>query len=120
MTADALEDFWNLAREHAGLVDIPVYFGTTPLGAVPPPAWSFGDTPAEADRFVEGLLDGSVSEVTSSVSDYEGEDDALPQAGTLAILTDGSGQPQVLVVTSGVEVSEDGRVVEQLKVLYRR
>ena len=44
-----VETFWELARAHAHLNVAPGYFGPTALESVPPPAWSFGSTPEQAD-----------------------------------------------------------------------
>jgi uncharacterized protein YhfF len=104
MADDALDHFWNLAREHARLVDIPGYFGATPLGAVPPPAWSFGDTPEQADRLLGLVLQGIKTATASLASDYAAEDEPLPEPGTLGIVTDGAGTPRVLVGTTEVKV----------------
>lgn len=117
MTEDALTAFWNLAREHANLDAMPGYFGPSPLGSLPPPTWSYSDDPAEADRFVAGLLDGSRLETTCPASEYG---DELPAVGTLGIVTDGAGNPRVLVATSEVEELAAGVVVERYAVLYRR
>lgn len=104
MTADPLDDFWNLAREHARLVGVPGYFGQTPLGALPPPAWAFGDTPEMADRLLDLVLDGTKTATASLASDYEAEGEPLPEPGTLGILTDGEGVPRALIATTEVRV----------------
>ena len=57
MTDDEIATFWELARFHAKLNVAPAYFGPTTLEVVRPPAWSFGETPEEADEFVAGLDD---------------------------------------------------------------
>lgn len=117
MTEDELTAFWNLAREHANLDVLPAYFGPSPLGSLPPPTWCYSEDPGEADRFVAGLLDGSRLETSCPASEYG---DELPEVGTLGIVTDGAGAPQVLVVTSEVEVLAAGVVIERYAVLYRR
>ncbi|RJS47152.1 ASCH domain-containing protein [Nocardioides cavernaquae] len=104
MAEDALNHFWNLAREHARLVDIPGYFGATPLGAVPPPAWSFGDSAELADRLLRLVLDGTKTATASLASDYAAEDEPLPEPGTLGIVIDGAGNPRALLATTEVRV----------------
>lgn len=113
MTEQALEDFWNVAREHARLVGIPSYFGATPLGAVPPPAWSFGDDPEQADRLLSLVLDGTKTATASLASDYDAEGAPLPEPGTLGIVTDGSGTPRVLLATTEVRVVSFAEVDEE-------
>ena len=113
MTADALDDFWNVAREHAQLVGIPAYFGATPLGAVPPPAWSFGDTPELADGLLRLVLDGTKTATASLASDYDAEGEPLPEPGTLGIVTDGAGTPHVLIATTDVRVVPFAEVTEE-------
>lgn len=114
MTDDAaLDDFWNLAREHARLVGVPGYFGATPLGAVPPPTWSFGESPELADRLLALVLDGTKTATASLASDYAAEDEPLPEPGTLGIVTDGAGTPRALVATTAVRVVPFAEVDEE-------
>lgn len=112
-----VDDFWNLARFHARLNDIPSYFGPSALEAVQPPAWSFGGTPEEADALLEGLLDGSSTSTVTPLADYTDAGESLPEVGTLGIVLDGAGRPRALVGTSAVEVV-DADVVEHFSVLY--
>ncbi|WP_110183365.1 hypothetical protein [Nocardioides solisilvae] len=113
----AIEDFWNVARFHGKLTQLPGYFGPTVLASVPPPVWSLGATPQEADAAVAGLLDGSGTTLRTPTAEYESAGEPLPEPGALAIVTDGQGRPRVLVVTSAVEVVDD-EVVEELTVLH--
>ncbi|MCY7399597.1 MAG: hypothetical protein LH477_01310 [Nocardioides sp.] len=111
---EELRVFWDLARFHAKLNAAPSYFGPTTLEAVPPPAWSFGETPAQSDEFVAQVLADEAGETTAPVSDYAGD---IPTVGVLSILRDGSGKPRALVEVSGVVVgSED--VVESFRVVF--
>ena len=48
----AVRAFWDLARFHAKLNTAPSYFGPTTLEVVPPPAWSFGAHPEQADALL--------------------------------------------------------------------
>ena len=120
-TDDEIAAFWDLARFHAKLNAAPSYFGPTTLEVVRPPAWSFGETPADADEFIARLDAGE--EVTTSTpssayseSGHE-QDTALPVEGALSILCDGSGHPVALLETARVEVGSD--VVEHFRVVYR-
>lgn len=112
-----VEDFWNVARFHGKLTQLPGYFGPTVLASVPPPAWSLGATPQEADAGLAGLLDGSLASLRTPVADYTRAGEALPEEGALAIVTDGQGRPGALVVTSAVEIDGDD-LVEHLTVLH--
>lgn len=121
MTDDEIGNFWELARFHAKLNVAPSYFGPTTLEVVRPPAWSFGETPAEADEFV-ARIDGDERLSTStpaSVYDEVGheEDTALPVPGALSILCNGSGHPIALLETEQVEIGAE--VVEYFRVVYR-
>jgi uncharacterized protein YhfF len=115
---ERVADFWQVARFHAKLNNIPGYFGQNALEAVPPPTWSFGSTAEEADRGLRGLLDGSETRTEAPVSAYTDAGEPLPEPGTLGIVLDGRGSPRALVVTSGVAVADDV-VVEELTVLHR-
>ena len=107
--------FWDVARMHAKLNAAPSYFGPTPLESVPPPAWSYGATPAEADEFLAGVLADEEGTTTAPLADYAG---ALPEEGVLSILCDGEGRPRALVEVTAVEVSGD-EVREHFRVVYR-
>lgn len=96
--------FWERARFHAKLNTLPGYFGPTPVESVPPPVWSFGATPAEADELLGLVLDGVKTATSSALADYEVAEEPLPAAGTLGILTDGQGRPRALVATTRVDV----------------
>ncbi|WP_107774331.1 ASCH domain-containing protein [Nocardioides sediminis] len=107
--------FWDVARMHAKLNAAPSYFGPTPLESVPPPAWSYGDTPAEADDFVATALTDEGGATSAPLGDYDG---MLPEEGVLSILCDGEGRPRALIETTTVEVSGDD-VREHFRVVYR-
>lgn len=119
--ADEISGFWDLARFHARLNAAPSYFGPTTLEVVRPPAWSFGETPAEADEFVARLDAGDEVTTSTPASAYEEagheEDTALPVTGALSILCDGAGRPVALLETERVEVGDD--IVEHFRVVYR-
>jgi len=100
----AVEAFWDLARFRAKLNTVPGYFGPTTLEAVPPPAWSFGATPEQADELVSLVLDGSKTATASALKEYEAEGAPLPEVGALGIVLDGAGRPRALVSTTHVAV----------------
>ena len=111
---DELRVFWDLARFHAKLNAAPSYFGPTTLESVPPPAWAFGETPQEADAFVEQVVADERGSTTAPVDDYAGQ---LPEPGVLSILCDGAGVARALLEVTDVAVSGD-EVVESFRVVY--
>ncbi len=113
-----VRSFWDVARFHAKLTHMPSYFGPTVIASVPPPVWSLGSTPAEADAALGALLDGSQTTLRTPAEEYADSGEPLPEEGVLGIVTDGQGHPGALVVTSSVERDGD-EVVEHLRVLYR-
>ncbi len=115
---DRLVAFWEVAKRRAKLSSLPGYFGPSALESVPPPSWSLGACEEEADAAVATLLVEDRLAVTEPRSAYAEADAALPEVGTLGIVLDGSGIPQVLVVTEEV-VAEGDEVTESLRVLYR-
>jgi hypothetical protein len=111
--------FWDLARFHSGLNAAPGYFGPTTLESVPPPTWSFGDNPAEADDFVADVLAGDATSVSTPVADYAAAQEPLPKVGVLSILCDGRGAARALLETSAIEVTGD-LLVESFRVVHVR
>ncbi|KRF36053.1 hypothetical protein [Nocardioides sp. Soil805] len=107
--------FWDVARMHAKLNAAPSYFGPTPLESVPPPAWSYGADPAEAEAFVTAALADEEGTTTAPLADHAG---VLPEEGVLSILCDGEGRPRALVEVTAVEVV-DGEVRESFRVVYQ-
>lgn len=99
---DLIQAFWDDARHRARLDPIPGYFGPSPLGSVPPPAWAFGATPELAEELLDLVLAGTKTASASAQWDYEGEE--LPQRGNLSIILDGQGRPRALVATTQVRV----------------
>lgn len=113
MEQSAVEAFWELARFHARLNIAPSYFGPTTLEVVPPPAWSFGADPAEADELLGLVLSGTKTATAGALWDYENDDDPLPEPGTLSILLDGSGHPRALIEATDVRVVPFDEVDEE-------
>lgn len=113
MDHSPVEAFWELARFHARLNSAPSYFGPTALESVPPPAWSFGLDPAEADELLGLVLAGDKTATASALRDYDGDGEALPEPGTLSILLDGSGHPRALIESTDVRVVPFDEVDEE-------
>ncbi|NHC21757.1 ASCH domain-containing protein [Nocardioides sp. IC4_145] len=99
-----VEAFWVLARRQARLERLPGYFGPSALASLPPPAWSFGATPEQADELADLVAGGVKTATASAVDDYAAEGVPLPEPGTLGIVLDGSGRPRALVTTTEVAV----------------
>ena len=104
MDESAVRSFWDLARFHAKLNSAPSYFGPTTLEVVPPPAWSFGATPEQADELLALVLEGTKTATASALWDYEADAEQLPEPGTLSIILDGRDHPRALIETTEVEV----------------
>lgn len=102
--ASPVEAFWELARFHAKLNTAPGYFGPTALESVPPPAWSFGSTPEQADELLALMLDGTKTATAGPLWEYDADESPLPEVGTLSIVLDGRGHPRALLETTSVEV----------------
>lgn len=109
---DEIADFWESSRVRAGLGRIAVVGGLTVAEGVAPMAWSFGDTPEQADRLLELVLAGTKTATSSALSEYDDEDAPLPRAGDLSIVVDGAGHPKALIRTTVVEVVPFGEVSE--------
>lgn len=107
-----VENFWEIARAHGHFNAAPGYFGPTPLESVPPPAWSFGGTPEQADELLALVRSGAKTATASPRWDYA-SDDELPSPGTLSIVLDGHDHPHVLIATSAVEVVPFEQVSEE-------
>lgn len=114
---DEIGNFWELARFHAKLNVAPAYFGPTTLEVVRPPAWSFGETPEEADEFVARIEAEDRLETSTPASVYDEEGADMPVAGSLSILCNGAGHPVALLEIEEVEIGAD--IVERFRVIYR-
>lgn len=115
----ALDHFWEVARQHADLAGVPTYTGENPLSLLRPPAWAFGASRQQADWLLQQLLADGSTTTSTPLADYEAEGALLPEAGTLGIVLDGAGRPRALVVTSEVQVDTVGAVVtERFRRLY--
>lgn len=98
-----IDAFWRDAQIKGRLNPAGAYLGRTVDEALPPPAWSFGHDPAEADQLLALVLDGTKTATSSARAEY-GDDDELPTAGMLSILLDGREHPRALIRTTDVAV----------------
>lgn len=108
-----VEAFWVLARRQARLDGVPAYFGPSALVSLPPPAWSFGSTPEQADELADLVVVGTKTATASAADDYAADGVPLPEPGTLGIVLDGAGHPRALVTTTEVSVVAFDEVGEE-------
>jgi uncharacterized protein YhfF len=85
--------FWEQARESAGLAPNPV-----------PEAWGFGDSPEMADTLLALVLSGAKTATAALLWEYRDDGVPVPQAGELAIILDGEGNPQALIRDTDVSI----------------
>ena len=104
MDESEVESYWIRARSQARLTSLPGYLPQNTIEMLPPPAWSFGGTPEEADVLLSLVLDGRKTATASALRDYETDGEALPEPGTLGIVLDGAGHPRALIETTEVTV----------------
>ena len=102
--ARAIDRFWQVARTRARRSTLGGVLGETPAAAVPPPVWSFGDTPALADEMLDLVLAGTKTATAELVASYEAGGEPVPSVGDLSIVLDGSGAPRALLRTTKVDV----------------
>lgn len=77
-------------------------------------AWAFGD-PSLPDLATELALlvrDGPKRATAGLASDYEAEDETLPEIGDLSVILDGKGSPVCVIQTTAVEIRRFGDVDE--------
>ena len=56
------------------------------------------------DRLVAAILDGSKTATTSTLVEYDIEEEPLPQVGARQLLIDSAGQPVAIIETTAVQV----------------
>ncbi|WP_454084961.1 ASCH domain-containing protein [Georgenia sp. Marseille-Q6866] len=100
----AVAAYWATARKRAGLNRLDVVVGQQAIGAVQPPAWSFGSDPREADSLLGLVLSGRKTATSSAAQPYAVRGESVPRPGDLSIILDGSGRPRALIVTTAIEV----------------
>jgi uncharacterized protein YhfF len=101
---DEIAAFWQLARGRAGLGRLAVVVGVGARASVPPPAWSFGDSPRLADGLLTAVLEGRKAATTTALSELTDAGEPLPERGDLSIVLDGRGHPRALIRTTDVRV----------------
>ena len=109
----AIDRFWTVASRRAKIGSLPGYFGPGTLEVVTPPAWSFGSDPAQADRLLALVLDGTKTATASAREDYDLDEEPLPEAGAMGILLDSQGRPRALVSVTEVTVVPFDEVDEE-------
>ena len=75
--------------------------------------WAFGDGSALADELLELVGYGKKRATCGSLAAYEEEDEPVPEAGDLSVVTDGKGIPRALIRTTESTVRLFGEVDEQ-------
>ncbi len=90
---EALSAFW--ARTRAEVAGMP---------AEVPAAWAFGGTRSHATSLLELVLAGTKTGTSSSLWDFEADEDPLPQEGEVNIIVDADGVPQAVIQTTQVSV----------------
>lgn len=99
-----IEAFWTRAITRAKLNPLEVLTGAEDLTTLRPPAFAFGGTEEMADELAQLVVDGKKTVTSSLRETYTAEGEELPQAGELAIVTDGRGVPRALIAITKVEV----------------
>ena len=109
---DPIQQFWNLAERHAKLSDMDVIIGRQWSQSMPPPAWSFGDSPELADELLALVLEGHKTATSSLRSEFGDDGEPLPSKGDLSIVLDGQGIPAALIKTVEVQIVPFSEVTE--------
>ncbi|MBF0689837.1 MAG: ASCH domain-containing protein [Cellulomonas sp.] len=105
-----ISDFWDAARGHLGWGKLDTVLGESVDGAVPPPAWSFGDDARLADELLGLVLDGRKTATSTALVEFTSGDEPLPRVGDVSIVLDSAGDPRALLRTTEVEVVPFDRV----------
>lgn len=111
--SEEIEAFWREAVRHARFDGVPGYVPGSTLAVVPPPSWSFGGTPEQADELLRLVLDGAKTATASALWDYEAEGEPVPEVGGLGIVLDSDGRPRALLATTRVDVVPFDQVTEE-------
>ncbi len=77
-------------------------------------SWAFGgpDTAALATELAWLVRDGPTRATAGLLTDYEDNDDPLPEPGDLSVILDGDGAPVCVIRTTEVETTRFGDVDE--------
>lgn len=109
-----MQRFWELTQRYAHVGEFDVYLGKSWSQAVPPPTWSFGDSPELADELLGLVLDGRKTATSGLRQEYVDGDEPLPHVGELSIILDGDGWPRALVREREVRVVPFGEVTAEM------
>jgi len=112
-----IQRFWELTQRYAHVGDFDVFLGKSWSQAVPPPTWSFGDSPELADQALDLVLSGRKTAMTGLYQDYLDQGEPLPRPGELSIILDGGGLPRALVREREVLVVPFGDVTAEMAAL---
>jgi uncharacterized protein YhfF len=78
-----------------------------------PEAWGFGDSPEMAEELGRLVVEGTKTATCSAVWEYEAENEPIPQAGELSIVTGGQGEPLCIIETVEVTIKPYNEVDAQ-------
>ena len=76
-------------------------------------AWHFCDNQADADELVELVLAGTKRATAGVLWSYEAEDEPVPKAGDLNVITDWSGEARCVIRTTAAEIVPFDQVSEE-------
>ncbi len=74
--------------------------------------WAFGATAEQADELLRLVLEGTKTGTSSSLWDYEADQESLPRVGQYDVVLDGSGTARAVLRTTRVDVVPFGLVGE--------
>lgn len=96
MTEHPIEEFWE---EFLGSLA-----PNSPMQGKTYTAESYGDKPELADHLGELIITGTKTATCSTLSEWEAEGTAIPEAGLITIVLDGRGEPLCIIETIDVKI----------------
>lgn len=99
-----VEAFWTHAINRAHLNEIEAVSSQDDLTSLRPPTFAFGSNRKQADSLAALVVARKKRATSGYGPSYEAEGGELPRKGELAIVCDGSGVPQALIMTTRVEL----------------
>lgn len=72
--------------------------------------WAFGNGPEPAEELLALVLEGRKTATCGSVIAYEEDEEPIPRAGDLSVVTDATGTPRVLLRTTEAVVRPFGQI----------
>ena len=99
-------------------------FGEQENTGLIPPTFQYSDDRAEASARAQGVLQGTITTITTPERDFTDQGVGLPAVGDMAIICDGDGEPTALISNTAVTTEplesspHDRQVVETFEVLY--